>query len=1052
MRLFLRPVLLLLRLVVNRRLNDWDLPNILKFPWEKTHKNLGQKDGSTMVFFRPESPFKFTAFQGGPSICLGKEFAYRQMKILAAFLVYFFKFKRVVSSKEATYQTMFTLHMDGGLHLARPDTPSDTPSDMLPKHLGSTKLTGSHLSAACQVSGQRLATSSPGASDFQCLKGLTTCPKVGHTLDLVTPMNQITREDDNLKNSPSLQDQILEHISSLKGLIKQHNKNFGTLIEPIRLTFGDEEDNNKVKTRHKRDKDEKDEDLQNPYKEVLKSLFTRNGQSRRVADVGMVQNVSADFEWSEKREGDKASYRGNMPPRAAYGGRQHQMDNYNNFNRRDHYHPYVSPRVSNMRYENQRHEVNHLSLDALSTRPKEILATKLQLQLSPCPPMVETPKKENLDRYCDYHGEKGHYTNDCYQLKRQLEAALESEKLSHLVRDVRQQGVQGGIISIQHHSGMYRNERAQGCVVYHSRYDEVPYPKRNCHSGHLNGFCVRMPTIGKETSRAGRKGRRGRPGQTEKACRRGNTCQSSFPEWHKKESFGHREEPSSDEIGGRMGQGWYCEACKDYYPLLKIDLKIEANAGATYQRLVDSAVRTQLDMNLEAYVDDMVIKNKMEREMIMDMAETFVNLYRVNMKINPRKCSFGVEEGKFLGYMEMQSLSGKLAALNRFLSRSAKRAFPFFKTLKNITKENKDDYRWTKETERAFQEMKKLILELLTLTTRALEEVLYVYLVTSQDAISGVLLAEREGRQIPISYVSRTLHDAELKLGLDYEVKKGKKLYKKELIVALKRELYFVKFIINPEEDDFVPEVILGRSFLRARVHLTQEETAKEALAIRISQRYALLEEERHVIETMAYNDKYRKILNEIWKDKVELDGKTVKEDKEAVRRIKGEALKEKDDPDINTMPYRIFNTLGREDMKKIDRGITMINYTQAEAMGKLSNVLCQVGVTTIVAKFLILDIPIDHDALIVVGRGFLHTMSSILNTSERIFSTFDGICHQTFQAARFDVLRTDESDSDNEEEYVIKRNKFGAPIYGPKPASYLVCTNLNDQLSAIRQ
>ncbi|GJS80073.1 hypothetical protein Tco_0729954 [Tanacetum coccineum] len=54
--------------------------------------------------------------------------------------------------------------------------------------------------------------------------------------------------------------------------------------------------------------------------------------------------------------------------------------------------------------------------------------------------MIGTPKIENLDRYCDYHEEKGHYTNDCYQLKRQLEAALESEKLNHLVKDVRQRG------------------------------------------------------------------------------------------------------------------------------------------------------------------------------------------------------------------------------------------------------------------------------------------------------------------------------------------------------------------------------------------------------------------------------------------------------------------------------------------------------------------------------------------------------------------------------------------------------------------------------------
>ncbi|GJU10918.1 hypothetical protein Tco_1133314 [Tanacetum coccineum] len=127
-----------------------------------------------------------------------------------------------------------------------------------------------------------------------------------------------------------------------------------------------------------------------------------------------------------------------------------------------------------------------------------------------------------------------------------------------------------------------------------------------------------------------------------------------------------------------------------------------------------------------------------------------------------------------------------------------------------------------------------------------------------------------------------------------------------------------------------------------------------------------------------------------------------------------------------------------------------MIDHTQAEAIGKLSNVLCQVGVTTIIAKFLILDIPIDRDAPIVVGRGFLRTMGSLLNTSERIFSTFYRVCHQTFRAARFDVLRIAESDSDDEEEYVIKRNKFGVPIYGPRPAPYLNCVNPEDRSSAI--
>ncbi|OMO90888.1 Cytochrome P450 [Corchorus olitorius] len=65
--------------------------------------------------FRPESPFKFTAFQGGPRICIGKEFAYRQMKILAAFLLYFFQFRLVDETKEATYKIAFSLHLAEGL-------------------------------------------------------------------------------------------------------------------------------------------------------------------------------------------------------------------------------------------------------------------------------------------------------------------------------------------------------------------------------------------------------------------------------------------------------------------------------------------------------------------------------------------------------------------------------------------------------------------------------------------------------------------------------------------------------------------------------------------------------------------------------------------------------------------------------------------------------------------------------------------------------------------------------------------------------------------------
>ncbi|XP_049936117.1 cytochrome P450 704C1-like [Nymphaea colorata] len=67
--------------------------------------------------FRPESPFIFPAFHAGPRTCLGKDFAYRQMKIVAALLTAFFRFQLKDPSKEVTCKTMLTLHIDQGLHV-----------------------------------------------------------------------------------------------------------------------------------------------------------------------------------------------------------------------------------------------------------------------------------------------------------------------------------------------------------------------------------------------------------------------------------------------------------------------------------------------------------------------------------------------------------------------------------------------------------------------------------------------------------------------------------------------------------------------------------------------------------------------------------------------------------------------------------------------------------------------------------------------------------------------------------------------------------------------
>ncbi|XP_071714600.1 uncharacterized mitochondrial protein AtMg00860-like [Rutidosis leptorrhynchoides] len=120
------------------------------------------------------------------------------------------------------------------------------------------------------------------------------------------------------------------------------------------------------------------------------------------------------------------------------------------------------------------------------------------------------------------------------------------------------------------------------------------------------------------------------------------------------------------------------------------------------------------------------------------------------MKLNQSKCSFGVTEEKFLGYLvtkqgiqanpkkiaaienmtapktvkEVQSLTGKLAALTRFLSKATERKLPFFKTLKGCLKQS---FIWTSEAKTVFQEMKKLLKTLPTLTSPIKGKILYLY-------------------------------------------------------------------------------------------------------------------------------------------------------------------------------------------------------------------------------------------------------------------------------------------------------------------------------------
>nr|GEU77895.1 reverse transcriptase domain-containing protein [Tanacetum cinerariifolium] len=152
----------------------------------------------------------------------------------------------------------------------------------------------------------------------------------------------------------------------------------------------------------------------------------------------------------------------------------------------------------------------------------------------------------------------------------------------------------------------------------------------------------------------------------------------------------------------------------------------------------------------------------------------------------PKKCTFGVAEGVFLGYVvtpdgikpcpdkkeavlqlpsprtikEVQSLNGKLASLNRFLLKSAEKSLPLIKTLKKCIK--KSDFHWTAEAEQAFKQLKQHLSELPLLVAPKPKKELIIYLSATYGAISAVLMTERGATQTPIYFISRPLQGPKL--------------------------------------------------------------------------------------------------------------------------------------------------------------------------------------------------------------------------------------------------------------------------------------------------
>jgi hypothetical protein len=255
--------------------------------------------------------------------------------------------------------------------------------------------------------------------------------------------------------------------------------------------------------------------------------------------------------------------------------------------------------------------------------------------------------------------------------------------------------------------------------------------------------------------------------------------------------------------------GTYC------YTTMSFGLK---NADATYQRAIRACFTRQLNKNIEAYVDDVVVKTRNSDTLIADLEDTFASLREYHCKINPNKCVFGILLGKLLGFIishrgieanaekisaitkmkaptcikDVQKLTGCMATLNRFISKLGERGLPFFKLLKHQEK-----FVWTPEADQALAQIKNFLSKPPVLTAPRKKEQLLLYLAATTHVVSTAIVVERQEDghaypvQRPVYFVSEVLSESKARY------QPVQKLLYAVLIISRKLRHYFQQYSIS---------------------------------------------------------------------------------------------------------------------------------------------------------------------------------------------------------------------------------------------------------------
>ncbi|KAI5313180.1 hypothetical protein L3X38_042354 [Prunus dulcis] len=260
------------------------------------------------------------------------------------------------------------------------------------------------------------------------------------------------------------------------------------------------------------------------------------------------------------------------------------------------------------------------------------------------------------------------------------------------------------------------------------------------------------------------------------------------------------------------------------------------NAGATYQRAMNSVFHNRIGHSLEEYTDDVVIKCLEEGNHASNMRKAFLRMRQHKVKMNPKKCVFGVQAGNFLGFLvhqrgiqidknkeksiiealppwnkkELQSLLGKINFLRRFISNSPGK-IQHFSSLLRLKQEQM--FKWEEQHQQAFEEIKHYLSNPLVLSPPKRGRLLKLYVFASELSIGSLLVEDnKEGKEHAVYYLSRTLTEVEMTYSAI------ERLCLALYFIAVKLRHYMLPFTIYIIAKTDVINYMLTRPMLRGRI------------------------------------------------------------------------------------------------------------------------------------------------------------------------------------------------------------------------------------------